>query len=98
MQSCCKQRMHRSTLARQQTSPQRCYCGGKGRGFMAARPSCLGHLRLPLVACPVALYPATSEADTVINMKSNEVEFWVGAAATVLAGWLFAHWLSKLDK
>ncbi len=24
-----------------------------------------GHLRLSLVTCPVALYPATSEADTV---------------------------------
>src|SRR4051812_41210022 len=32
---------------------------------MAARPSWEGHLRLSLVTCPVALYPATSEADTV---------------------------------
>ena len=32
---------------------------------MAARPSWEGHLRLSLVTCPVALYPATSEAETV---------------------------------
>jgi len=32
---------------------------------MAARPSWEGHLRLSLVTCPVALYPATTEADTV---------------------------------
>ena len=42
---------------------------------MAARPSWQGHLRLSLVTCPVALYPATSEADTVrfnlINPKTN---------------------------
>jgi hypothetical protein len=40
---------------------------------MAARPS--WHLRLSLVTCPVALYPATSEADTVrfnlINLQTN---------------------------
>src|SRR5262245_38165159 len=34
-------------------------------GKMPARPSWQGHLRLSLVTCPVALYPATSEADTV---------------------------------
>jgi DNA end-binding protein Ku len=32
---------------------------------MAVRPSWEGHLRLFLVTCPVALYPATSEAETV---------------------------------
>jgi DNA end-binding protein Ku len=32
---------------------------------MAARPSWQGHLRLSLVTCPVALYPATTEAETV---------------------------------
>ncbi|HYD05481.1 MAG TPA: Ku protein, partial [Reyranella sp.] len=32
---------------------------------MAIRPSWEGHLRLSLVTCPVTLYPATSEADTV---------------------------------
>src|SRR3954468_10738326 len=42
---------------------------------MAARPSWEGHLRLSLVTCPVALYPATSEAETVrfnmINPATN---------------------------
>ncbi|HZA94289.1 MAG TPA: Ku protein [Gemmatimonadales bacterium] len=42
---------------------------------MAARQSWQGHLRLSLVTCPVALYPATSEADTVrfnlINPETN---------------------------
>ena len=42
---------------------------------MAARPSWEGHLRLSLVTCPVALWPATSEVDTVrfnlINPKTN---------------------------
>ena len=42
---------------------------------MAARPSWEGHLRLSLVTCPVALYPATTEADTVrfnlINPATN---------------------------
>jgi DNA end-binding protein Ku len=42
---------------------------------MAARPSWEGHLRLSLVTCPVALWPATSEADTIrfnlINPKTN---------------------------
>ena len=32
---------------------------------MASRPSWEGHLRLSLVTCPVALWPATSEAETV---------------------------------
>jgi DNA end-binding protein Ku len=32
---------------------------------MAVRPSWEGHLRLSLVTCPVALYPATSQACTV---------------------------------
>src|SRR5262245_905159 len=32
---------------------------------MAARPSWEGHLRLSLVTCPVALYSATTEAETV---------------------------------
>jgi DNA end-binding protein Ku len=32
---------------------------------MAVRPSWEGHLRLSLVTCPVALYPATTEAETV---------------------------------
>lgn len=32
---------------------------------MAIRPSWEGHLRLSLVTCPVALWPATSEAETV---------------------------------
>lgn len=32
---------------------------------MASRPSWEGHLRLSLVTCPVALYPATTEAETV---------------------------------
>lgn len=42
---------------------------------MPARPSWEGHLRLSLVTCPVALYPATSEADTIrfnlINPQTN---------------------------
>ncbi|CAN5923624.1 Ku protein [soil metagenome] len=42
---------------------------------MAARPSWEGHLRLSLVTCPVALWPATSEADTIrfnlINPQTN---------------------------
>ena len=42
---------------------------------MAARPSWEGHLRLSLVTCPVALYPATTEAETVrfnlINPQTN---------------------------
>jgi len=42
---------------------------------MAARPSWEGHLRLSLVTCPVALYPATTEAETVrfnlINPRTN---------------------------
>src|SRR5206468_3673245 len=42
---------------------------------MAARPSWQGHLRLSLVTCPVALYPATSSAETVrfnlINPETN---------------------------
>jgi DNA end-binding protein Ku len=42
---------------------------------MAARPSWEGHLRLSLVTCPVALYAATSEAQTVrfnlINPHTN---------------------------
>ena len=42
---------------------------------MAARPSWEGHLRLSLVTCPVALWPATSEARTVrfnmINPQTN---------------------------
>jgi DNA end-binding protein Ku len=41
----------------------------------AARPSWQGHLRLSLVTCPVALYPAISEAETVrfnlINPATN---------------------------
>src|ERR1700739_1395898 len=32
---------------------------------MAVRPSWEGHLRLSLVTCPVALYPATTDAETV---------------------------------
>ena len=42
---------------------------------MAVRPSWEGHLRLSLVTCPVALYPATSEAETIrfnyINPQTN---------------------------
>lgn len=42
---------------------------------MAARPTWEGHLRLSLVTCPVALWPATTEADTIrfnlINPKTN---------------------------
>src|SRR6478735_7957491 len=42
---------------------------------MAARPSWEGHLRLSLVTCPVALWPATTEAETVrfnlINPQTN---------------------------
>jgi DNA end-binding protein Ku len=42
---------------------------------MATRPSWEGHLRLSLVTCPVALYPATTEAETVrfnlINPATN---------------------------
>jgi DNA end-binding protein Ku len=42
---------------------------------MPARPSWEGHLRLSLVTCPVALFPATSEAETVrfnlINPQTN---------------------------
>ena len=41
----------------------------------SARPSWQGHLRLSLVTCPVALYPAVSEAETVrfnlINPETN---------------------------
>src|SRR5437868_10553633 len=41
----------------------------------ATRPTWQGHLRLSLVTCPVALYPATSEAETVrfnlINPVTN---------------------------
>jgi DNA end-binding protein Ku len=43
--------------------------------YMAARPSWEGHLRLSLVTCPVTLWPATTEAETVrfnlINPKTN---------------------------
>jgi len=42
---------------------------------MAVRPSWEGHLRLSLVTCPVALYPATSEAENIrfnyINPQTN---------------------------
>jgi DNA end-binding protein Ku len=42
---------------------------------MPTRPSWQGHLRLSLVTCPVALYPATSEAETIrfnlINPATN---------------------------
>jgi DNA end-binding protein Ku len=42
---------------------------------MAIRPSWEGHLRLSLVTCPVALYPATTEAETIrfnlINPTTN---------------------------
>jgi DNA end-binding protein Ku len=42
---------------------------------MAIRPSWEGHLRLSLVTCPVALYPATTEAETIrfnlINPATN---------------------------
>lgn len=42
---------------------------------MAARPSWEGHLRLSLVTCPVTLYAATTEAESVrfnlINPKTN---------------------------
>lgn len=42
---------------------------------MAARPSWQGHLRLSLVTCPIAMYPATSRASDIsfhlINPKTN---------------------------
>jgi DNA end-binding protein Ku len=42
---------------------------------MAARPSWEGHLRLSLVTCPVALYAATTEAESIrfnlINPRTN---------------------------
>jgi len=42
---------------------------------MAVRPSWEDHLRLSLVTCPVALWPATSEAETMrfnlINPKTG---------------------------
>lgn len=42
---------------------------------MPARPFWEGHLRLSLVTCPVSLYPATSEAETIrfnlINPQTN---------------------------
>jgi DNA end-binding protein Ku len=42
---------------------------------MPARPSWQGHLRLSLVTCPVALYPATSSAEAIrfnlINPQTN---------------------------
>jgi DNA end-binding protein Ku len=42
---------------------------------MPARPSWEGHLRLSLVTCPVSLYPATTEAETIrfnlINPQTN---------------------------
>jgi DNA end-binding protein Ku len=45
------------------------------RSEMAARPSWEGHLRLSLVTCPVSLWSATTEAETVrfnlINPKTN---------------------------
>ena len=66
-----------------------------GREIMAARRSWQEYLGLSLVTCLVALYPATSKADTA---KSDDVVFWVGAAVMVVAGWLFARWLSKRDK
>jgi DNA end-binding protein Ku len=37
----------------------------RGDVVSVARPSWQGHLRLSLVTCPVALYPATTEAETV---------------------------------
>jgi non-homologous end joining protein Ku len=47
----------------------------EGISSMAARPSWEGHLRLSLVTCPVALWPATTEARTVrfnmINPQTN---------------------------
>ena len=36
----------------------------------ATRPSWQGHLRLSLVTCPVALYPAVSAAETVRFKKA----------------------------
>src|SRR5215471_14365190 len=58
----------------QQRSPWRYYFAGKG-WKNANRPSWQGHLRLSLVTCPVALYPATSEKETVrfnlINPATN---------------------------
>ena len=67
---------------------------------MAARLSWQGYLSLSLVTYLAALYPATGEADTVRfdPIDINDVEFWVGAAVMVVAGWLFARWLSKRDK
>src|ERR1700704_1759212 len=42
---------------------------------MVVRPSWEGHLRLSLVTCPVALYPATTKAETIrfnlINPETN---------------------------
>jgi len=54
---------------------------------MAVRPSWEGHLRLSLVTCPVALYPATSEAETVhfnlINPETNNrIKMKTGDAGT----------------
>ena len=39
---------------------------------MAVRPSWEGHLRLSLVTCPVALYPATSASDRVSFNQINK--------------------------
>jgi DNA end-binding protein Ku len=39
---------------------------------MAPRAYRKGYLRLPLVTCPVALYPATSDADNVSFNQSNK--------------------------
>jgi len=44
---------------------------------MPALPSWQGHLRLSLVTCPVALYPATSEAETVYAVPTLLTAIWL---------------------
>ena len=45
---------------------------------MAPRPSWQGYLRLSLVTCPVALYPAISESEKIsfnqINKKTGKLD------------------------
>ena len=38
---------------------------------MAYRPTWQGHLKLSLVTCPVALYPATSESEKISFNQLN---------------------------
>jgi hypothetical protein len=46
-----------------------------------ARPSWEGHLRLSLVTCPVALWPATTEAKTIRPITAFEGRLLMRARA-----------------